>query len=354
MDRIFLALALTLSLAACDGGGNPLGTTPTVPVEPPTDGPGPGGPGSPPDLDTSGPLPIKGTTDETPGATGGREAKSAGTVDGYAGNFAYNKDEDTFTIDNLGFDTDSAYRRGVAVAELGKFAVYESPLVRDPVSGRPIEQLEHRALYGVSRSGQTEFAVVRSGAYTNYGFGGFAYQRNGSVVIPTSGQANFTGEYAGLRDFQGKSGLEYTTGAMTVDVDFDDFDAGSAVKGTVSNRRVFDINGRDITSTLVSAVNVQHGTSLGSLPVLSMVIQPGVMNDRGEIAGDILSRVQPMDAAGKPLPLKDYETGQYYAVISGNDPDEIAGVVVVKSDDPRYSGIEARETGGFILYRRDE
>lgn len=352
MDKTFLAFALTLSLAACSGGGNPLGTTPTPPTtgpeEPPTDGPG-----SLPDLDTSGPLPIKGTTVETLGATGGREAKSAGTVDGYAGNFAYNKDKDTFSIDNLGFDTDSAYRRGVAVAELGKFAVYESPLVRDPVSGRPIEQLEHRALYGVSRSGQTEFAVVRSGAYTNYGFGGFAYQRNGSVVIPTSGQANFTGEYAGLRDFQGKSGLEYTTGAMSVDVDFDDFDAGSAVKGTVSNRRVFDINGRDITSTLVSAVNMQHGTSLGSLPVLSMVIQPGVMNERGEITGDILSRVQPMDGAGKPLPLQEYETGKYYAVISGNDPDEIAGVVVVKSNDPRYSGIEARETGGFILYRRD-
>lgn len=337
MDKRLLAFALTLSVAACSGGGNPLG-----PIDPPVD------PIEDPALDTTGPLPIKGDTAETSGSTGGREAKSASSTDGYAGNFAYNKDDDTFRIDNLGFDTDSAYRRGTAVAELGKFAVYESPVVKDPVSGRPIEQLEHRALYGVSRSGQTEFAVVRSGAYVGYGFGGFAYQRNGSVVLPTSGQANFKGDYAGLRDFNGVAGLEYTTGAMSVDVDFDDFDDGSAVKGQITDRRVYDINGRDVTSSLVTALNVKHGTSDGALPVLSMVIQPGVMNDRGEIAGDMVSHVYGDDTR------EVYESGRYYAVVSGKDPDEIAGIVVVKSQDPRMSGIEARETGGFILYRRDE
>ena len=53
--------------------------------------------------------------------------------------------------------------------------------------------------------------------------------------------------------------------------------------------------------------------------------------------------------------MEVYEFGTYYGVIAGdtttNPGGEIVGVIVVESDDPRYQGVTAQETGGFILYR---
>ncbi len=34
-----------------------------------------------------------------------------------------------------------------------------------------------------------------------------------------------------------------------------------------------------------------------------------------------------------------------------SDGGEIVGVIVIESEDPRYEGVTAQETGGFILYR---
>ena len=114
-----------------------------------------------------------------------KEARDTESGNGFAEGVQYNSANDTFVVDNLPFDgtADQPYTRGVAVGSLGDYAVYEAPaVITDPTDpDSQIAQLRHRAIYGVSRSGQTEFAIVRTGDYVGYGFGGFVYERNGTV-----------------------------------------------------------------------------------------------------------------------------------------------------------------------------
>ena len=75
-----------------------------------------------------------------------------------------NSINDTFTVDNLGFDGDNVYNRGTAVSSLRPYSVYKA-VARFPNSetGSPINQFTYRAIYGVSTSGNTQFAIVRTG-----------------------------------------------------------------------------------------------------------------------------------------------------------------------------------------------
>lgn len=330
-------LAAALALAACDG--NPFGPAPTPPA-PPED---PGG------IDSDRTLPP-GTGSPTrdrrivrfePTGSGARAG------DGFVTEVAYDSATDTFRVENLGFDGDNRYARGVRVGSLGPYAVYENADVfNDPLTGAAIGQFTHRALYGVSPSGQTEFAIVRTGAYTGYGFGGFVYQRNGTVVLPTTGQAAYSGAYGALRDFDGRGGIEFATGDMEMAIDFNDFNRGNAVQGAVFNRSIFDANGRDITNDVLRALADRTGVPQTVLPTLLFKVGPGVMDRNGEIVGDIDSTTLTSGGAAQV-----FEAGKYYAVVSGANAQEVVGVIVVEADDPRFTGVKVRETGGFILSR---
>jgi hypothetical protein len=270
---------------------------------------------------------------------------------GYVTDVSYNAANDTFTVDNLGFDGANVYARGDAVASMNGYAVYEADVVvEDSLTGEPISQIvPYRALLGISDNrvngeARTSFAIVRTGGYVSYGFGGFVYERNGEVVLPTSGQARFEGDYAGMRVFNGRGGLEYTRGDMVVAIDFEDFDSGPAVSGEITNRRAFDSEGNPIPL---------GGEDELVLPTLTFAIQEGTsaLDEAGEITGEINSTT--LDDSGA---LVVYESGTYYGVIAGDATDaadggEIVGVIVIESDDPRYEGVTAQETGGFILYR---
>ncbi|MGD9917373.1 MAG: hypothetical protein AB7U46_05095 [Paenirhodobacter sp.] len=323
----FLAL---MALASCGGpavvGGSDSGT------DSGTDG----------GISSDGTLPP-GT--DSPSASRGivRYEAQDDSGNGYATGFTYNKTDDTFLVDNLAFDgADTPYTRGTKVSSLGRFAVYEGPdLYPDDVTGVPIGQFTHRALYAVSDSGNVELAIVRTGAYVNYGFGGFIYQRNGSVTLPTSGQAAYSGEYAGLRDFEGRAGLEYVRGDMTMAIDFEDFNDGNAVRASVTNRRVYDIDGNDITTDIMSAM----GSTASVLPTITFDVGPGVMTSNGEIAGQAHSYTA--DASGA---ITTFESGNYYAIVSGDNAEEVVGIIVVTATDPR-GAYTTRETGGFLLTR---
>ena len=203
--RMFAPLALILALPACSG--NPLGNVPepeapvVVVPEPGTDG----------GLTRDG-LPP-GTTNPSRSSSITRYEATDGTSgSGFVTNVNYNAANDTFAVADLPFDGNGVYTRGVAVRQLNAsqtmpYAVYESaPTHNDNLTGGVIGQLQHRAIFAVSTSGQTEFAIVRTGSYVGYGFGGFLYKRNGKVTLPTTGQASYAGDYAGIRDFEGTSG----------------------------------------------------------------------------------------------------------------------------------------------------
>lgn len=337
------ALVTLVALGAC--GGNPLGTSTT-------------------------PLPP-GTTTPTASSNIVRyEATDATTGSGYATNIVYDSGSDTFTVQNLPFSgSDRTFSLAnqvpqgtppVPVPTLGSttngvapMAIYQGPTTAaDAITGTAINQFGYRAIYAVSPSGQTQVAIVRTGDFINYGFGGYVYERNGSVTLPTSGQANFSGNYAGLIDYNGAGGLNYTTGTMAMQIQFDAFNtsqtgaAANAVSGTVTDRKIYDINGNEVTSTVLAALSAQQQVTITELPTLVFTVQPGVMTSNGEIAGSVSSTV-----AGTSGPTV-YETGSYYAVLAGTNATEVAGIIVVTSASPGATGVTARETGGFIALRQ--
>ncbi|MGQ0563758.1 MAG: hypothetical protein ACT4OK_01630 [Gemmobacter sp.] len=332
--KLVAPLALLL-LAACDGN-------PFLEEEVPDPEELPG---------TENPAPDRSITRFEP--TGEPDSPEFGN--GFAQDFGYDAATDTYTVDNLGFDGANAYGRGTAVATLGSYNVYEATATEeDPRTGIDIPQFQHRLIAGISDSGRTEFAIVRTGAYLDYGFGGFVLKREGGVNLPTTQQAAYSGDYAAVRDFNGTSGLEYATGDMTVAIDFEDFNDGDAVQGQVTNRQIFDINGNNITGTILAAIDAKFDPDdvVGPstvLPTLNFRVGPGVIDTNGEIRGLLDSVV--VDRSGDRPEIVEYEAGNYYAIVSGDNADEVVGIIVVEAEDPRFDGVTARETGGFILYR---
>lgn len=349
MTKFLVAAAAALALSACSGGSNPFSAGDT--------GTDTGGTGT----DTGGPIDSDRTLPPgtpSPGANTSiyrSEPTSTETGyqgNGYASNISYDATNDTFTVDNLAFDGDNTYARGTKVGSLaGKYAVYEADQqFTDPQNNTPVNQFTHRAIYGVSTTGETKFAIVRTGAYVDYGFGGFIYQRENGVTLPSTGQAIYNGVMAGMRDYNGAAGLEYSTADIEIAIDFDDFNEttgtrGDAVRGTISNRKIFDIDGKDITDSVLSRIETDQNITLNNYPVATFTVAPGVLDNNGELLGNVQSYY--VDSTGT---TQVFETGKYYAVIAGDNADEIAGVVVLETGlDPVATSV--RDTGGFIVYR---
>jgi hypothetical protein len=283
-----------------------------------------------------------------------KEALDGESGNGFAEGVRYIAEDDTFYVDNLPFDggDDTPYIRGQAVGSLGAYAVYEAvEQYPDTLTGAAINQTTHRAVYGVSRTGNTEFAIIRTGGYVQYGFGGFVYERNGSVNMPTNGQGLYNGQGAGLRDFNSIGNLEYTTSDVQFVIDFDDFNAGTgryegAVEGYVFNRRVFDIDGNEVTNDILERVGEANNAELRKLPTVRFVITPNSLDENGELTGDVFSTFG--DLSGQAV---TYEEGKYYGVLSGDNAEELVGVIVTETGIDPISGDGVRETNGFTIYR---
>ncbi|MBO6855233.1 MAG: hypothetical protein JJ872_15960 [Marivivens sp.] len=306
--------------------------------------------------------------EEAPTPTGRIQRYEArdGNGGGYARDIRYNSSDDTFYVNNLAFDGENTYQRGTNVPSLadGEFNVYDAEItVADYLTGDTIRQIvPYRAIYAESTNTaldddgnvvpRSRFAIVRTGGYSDFGFGGFVYMRDGGVSLPpenTTGQAGFEGKYAGIRIFNGVSGLEFTEADVEIAIDFDDFDANNTVRGLLYNRTVYDANGAAVP------LGNYYESPDDQLPYpdLPFVIREGVdnFNEDGEMFGLVEnSRYDPYS-----LKTVVYETGEYYAVMAGdlNDPadgGEIVGIIVIDSVDPRTDK-PAQETGGFIVYR---
>ncbi|RYH02318.1 hypothetical protein EU805_10745 [Salipiger sp. IMCC34102] len=331
MIRILTTAALLASLTAC-GDGQPI-----------IDDPEAQGPDA--DLD----LPPGSEADEVSANSDifrfePRDDEGGGLVT----DVSYNADNDTFRVDNLGFDGPNVYRRKDGdLATLGGARVYQAQArTPDFLTGDPVEQLTpYIALYReggglVDGEPQVSFAIVRSGGFSNFGAGGYVYERNGGVVLPDSGQATFSGPYAGLRIFSpGRAGLEYVRGNMTLDIDFEDFNANDAVKGRVTDRRYFDKNGDRVRV-------FENGP-----PDLTITIQEGIpsLNADGEINVPVVNYIF------REGEREVFEEGTFTGIIAGDTTQRpggrVVGVVTVTAEDPREEGSTMKETGGVILTR---
>ncbi len=240
----------------------------------------------------------------------------------YLETVSYDPTTDTFTVADLPFDGNGTYDRDDVVASLNGFNVYENNNVT--------ERRAYKALHGNSKSGKTNISIVKTGSYSDIGFGGFIYERDGSVTLPISGQATFTGNYAGTRVFDGATGQQYTTGSAFLEVDFNTINRDEAVEGIIFDRQVFDLDG--------NLVNLVDGDDVAyALPTL--VLENGFLTEAGETTGGVVST----------LDGSDFESGNYYAVLAGDNAEEIAGIILITSTDPS-SSVTIEETGGFFAY----
>lgn len=350
-----LALGVT---AGCSGSAadSPLNPFDPTPTDTATDGGADGGTNDPTTPIDGGLALPPGTANPSPSTSITRYEARAEDGSGFAEAPSYNATDDTFYVDNLPFDADdNTYTRDDQVASLGPvgttgpFAVYEgSGTEIDPVTGKPIRQITYKALFQRSTSGRTELVIVR-GDYENYGFGGWAYQRNGEVVLPTSLQATFTGPYAALRDFKGKGGLEYATGDLRLDVDFEDTNGTltqDAIKGTVTNRRIYDVNGTDVTQDVIDALAADAGRPFTGIPAIVLGVNASTIDVNGEFTGTYENGY--IDGNGD---FVTFQTGTYQGILAGPDPSEAVGTIVTTSEDPRFENVTVRETGGFIATR---
>jgi len=311
MRKSMTALAAVFVFTACDG--DPFATTTTTTTTTPT-------------TTTVGGITLPAGT----GTTGTPDSGSAITrykTDGQTQDIRFDATTDTIQIDNLPFDGSGLFERDnvlpTLIAGPGGFQVYEN--------NNTTERRAYKALRATSASGDTDVTVVAGGDYLGFGFGGFVYNRNGSVTLPTTGQATYRGNYAGMRTFNGSGGLQYTTANMTVEVDFEDFNATDAVEGGLSNRQFFD----------------EAGNLLGTLPTL--ILATGGVNAAGEIGGTVGSLVA-VPGSG----FQTFETGEYYAVLSGSGANEMVGVIFLTGSDPNDVldgglNVTVQETGGFVL-----
>lgn len=324
------------------------------------------------DVDGSGPEGTDGTDNPAPSRAIFRvekrvdDSSNPNLGNGYAEGFIYDAANDTFSVDNLAFDGANVYARSAVQPSLGPFQVYEATVVEtDSITGAIINQFVYRGVQGrstnVDANGvpSTRFAVVRTGSYVPYGFGGFIYERAGGFTLPASGQAGYTGQYAGLRDFNGIGGLQYVEGDIAISVDFADFNdsnglIGDGVQGAVTNRVYRDLNGNDITANVLGQLNAEiqlqnpGGPALSNIPILNFAVGPGLISQNGEIAGELQSNYS------NGLDVRQYEVGKYYAIIADTPTipaGELVGIIVVEGDMPLVNGVTFRETGGFIVYR---
>ena len=375
MMKSTAALAALALLAACGDGqplfdenGNPTGVTVTQAssggngtttggtITGGSNGGTTGGNTTDGGIATGGALPP-GTVNPTNTAAIFRVEPRDGDGGGLVTQATYNRRNDTFTVDNIGFDGANVYKRDTVVPTVGNARVFAADEVTtDFLTGNAIDQIvPYRALYGVSSTQldgepRTSYAIVRTGGYVNKGFGGYIYERNGGVKLPDTGQATFSGKYAGIRVFDGRGGLEYTDGDMRIDIDFEDFNANDAVKGRIINRHAYDEDG----------IRLQTGSADTDLklPTILFTVQEGTpsLNADGEIAVPVSSYV-PNDTGA----LEPFETGTFTGIIAGDTTTgaagspgrggEIVGIVKVTSEDPRTDGVTVQETGGAILTR---
>jgi len=334
MKPVYAGL-LALAIAAGCNGTNPLTN--------PDDGSGGGGGGG-----GSTPPP---TTDVGSGAARINEDADLYTVS----QFAYDPGTDTLTVRGLPFDGADAYQRDATItlgpnAARRQFAVYKADptTLTDPYDGGTITQDNYIAVRGEHASGRSRVTVVRSGAYYEYGYGAWEIERDSGVTLPSSsgapatGQANYEGNYAGLRTFQGNTGIELTDGDMVIEIDFSRLGDRGAVRGAVTNRNAYD----------------ESGTLVTALPNIVWVVEPYSISANGRIDGANIMRYIPTGSAAPEV----FE-GTYTALMLGDDAEEIVGTLRITSNG-RITGVtggtydvetevhqSTEEVGGFVLER---
>lgn len=225
-------------------------------------------------------------------------------------------------VNNLPFDGQS-YTRNNSVSILTGFDLYENQQIGETGTSK------YFVVYGESASGALKVAAVATGDYVDEGYGGYAITRDSSTVaLPSTGEAVYTGNYAGVRTIyessRGEDDVQLTSGDAVLRVDFGDFDVVGAVDGYVQNRTYYDTD----------------GTLLGVLPTIIL--------GTSEINGD--SSFTGGSATTFDSDSSVIASGSYEGLFAGTDGSEIGGVIILDGPfDETAPDLSAYERGVFLV-----
>lgn len=293
---------------------------------------------------------------------------------GLGDNLTFNEGTDLYTlqrvrisgsdlvVEGLPFDGDDAYTDTALVLDQDTGRPVARIFFRDPStvddnytgdSDGPIGQDSYFAIYNESDDGSAKAAVVRSGSYLEHGFGGYVVGRDTGVTLPTSGQANYFGNYVGLRTFEGDTGIELVDGDAAMEIDFENLEDNGAIRTVVTNRRLY----------------AADGTFLETLPSFGYVVTANALEDNGQFESEVFTRYYRPDAADATDVSVDY--GTVRGMLVGTNAETAVGVIDITMPDYFVSNgsvdfgsgsitaygdeeagpTETRETGTFVLER---
>ncbi|WP_417248066.1 hypothetical protein [Celeribacter sp.] len=327
ITRLTISALLLPALAACSGPGTSVGL----------DGSGSGGDGD----DYTAVSGLRGTEAEDVSADGAIVRLHAASTDPAADYFlsedsvTVRDNGDTLTIEGMPFDGDDSYVRltsgsntGTA-GQNGKFFLYENAesTQTDPVGGSTIDQFYYIALHQSKNVGDDRVYVTIVGgdqSSDSIPLEGFVYGRTGGVVMATANQGKWTGDYAAVRTFHDTDMLDYVSGFMELEIDFEELNSAGAIRYVISDRQVFDINGDPI----------------GSLDPIGVFAENGALDAQGEFQAD-----------ANDIEITGTVTGNatIQGMLAGDDAEVAVGTVVMEYDEATNGSVV--ETGGFILDR---
>ena len=212
----------------------------------------------------------------------------------------YDEATDTLTINNLPFDGPDGKYDHVADAPDGT-PIYASR--QTSTTGL----LKHYALF--LRSDYIEATAAGSGDWGDYGNAGANVNRS-SFSLPSSGEYVYVGDYAGLRTFDEKGGIELVTGDMELILDILDFDPLNGIQGdiigTITNRTRVNVDGtddRDLPDVYLKEVSFDSST--------------------GVFEGGAVESYRPDN--GDP-----WSTGTYDGMLAGPDAAEVGAYLIME------------------------
>ncbi|GLQ34095.1 hypothetical protein GCM10007939_03780 [Amylibacter marinus] len=169
------------------------------------------------------------------------------------------------------------------------------------------------ATYGESTSGALVGYLNATGDYVGSGDYIAAYSRNGGSNMPATGNANFTGGYAGAIVNTEGGGVALVEGDATLQVEFGE---NQKVTGLIENRSV-----------------TQADALYGFVPTLADTL---VLNESNMTTGGIFTEgtVTAYDAGGTVL-----GDGDYKGAVGGPNASEAVGAVDVTINDEQELGI---------------
>jgi hypothetical protein len=227
-------------------------------------------------------------------------------------------------INNLPFDGPDGrytYLAGLGDADA---KVYES--IQTATTGL----IKHYAVF--VQSDHIDGAAAAGQNWINFGYGGANIVRD-SFSLPSGGEYEFVGNYAGVRTFSDRSGLELVSGTARILLDIEDFDPSNgtqgAIVGTISNRTRQAINASVIDPT-------RHNLTGLSLVLVEFNTADGTFDD-GEVASLL------------PDGLTAGATGTYDGFLAGINSTNIGANVVVEG--PAYSQMVQYEVVTYTVTR---